>query len=72
MLQRVRRPFAWTVLVVGLTGVVLTFPFGVLTAYGEPEFWITLAGFFLLALDGYDKVMEVEFDDEGEPVEENA
>lgn len=64
-LQRVRRPFAWTILLVGITGFLLTFPFGILSSYDEQGFWVTLAGFLLLILDGYDKVIEVEFDDEG-------
>lgn len=64
-LHRVRRPFAWTILITGLTGFLLTFPLGVLSSYGDGEFWVTLAGFALLTLDGYDKVSDVEFDDEG-------
>lgn len=69
-LQRVRRPFAWAVLVTGLIGFVLTFPFGIIVSAEDPEFWVTLAGFLLLILDGYDKVVEVEFDDEGNMTEE--
>lgn len=64
-LRRVRRPFAWVVLVTGLAGFLLTFPFGVIGHYGDQTFWVTLAGFLILILDGYDKVIEVEFDDEG-------
>jgi hypothetical protein len=64
-LRRIRRPFAWAILLVGISGFLLTFPLGVLTSYDEQGFWVTLAGFLLLILDGYDKVTEVEFDDEG-------
>lgn len=65
-----RRPFAWTILAVGLSGFLLTFPLGIIAQHGDSEFWVTLAGFLLLILDGYDKVTEVEFDDEGQLIEE--
>ena len=65
VLQRVRRPFAWAVLAVGIVGFLLTFPLGVIQSFDDDAFWVTLAGFLLLILDGYDKVTEVEFDDEG-------
>lgn len=64
-LRRVRRPFSWFVLLVGCVGFLLTFPFGVIRSYSDDSFWITLVGFAVLILDGYDKVVEVEFDDEG-------
>ena len=68
-LRRVRRPFAWTILAVGVAGFLLTFPLGILQSYDDDAFWVTLAGFLLLILDGYDKVVEVEFNDEGELTE---
>lgn len=70
-LRGLRRPFAWIVLTTGIVGFLLTFPLGLLASSGDGEFWVTLAGFALLALDGYDKVIEVEFDDEGNLVDED-
>lgn len=66
-LRAVRRPLAWFVLSAGLVGFVLTFPLGIIAKAGDGEFWITLAGFFLLILDGYDKVIEVELDADDGP-----
>lgn len=57
--RKTRRPLAWTIMGVGLIGIVLTIPVG-LTAYDSEAFWVTLAGFFLLFLDGHEKVADVE------------
>lgn len=67
LIAKLEKPLAWSVLLAGLIGALLVFPLGILTKFGDDQFWITLIGFFLLILDGYAKVVEAyekELDDD--------
>lgn len=71
-LERYRAPMAWTVFFTGIGGFLATFPFGVTTSIAETDFWVTLAGFFLLTLDGYDKLMDLRDSDQLDDIEDAA
>lgn len=47
-------------MLVGIGGIIFTFPMGLTVGFDSEVFWVTLAGFFLLFLDGYDKVADIE------------
>lgn len=56
---KIRRPFAWIILSVGVAGFMATV-FNII-ATGSAK-WATLAGFFLIANDGFSAVQEAEDD----------
>lgn len=59
LLGRFRKPMAYAILGVGVVGMITTFPLGWTIGLDDSAFWVTLAGFFLLTLDGYDKLMDL-------------